>query len=158
MRRYLAILALVAAACILAGCERMRLHEARVGLEATVAGLPILDDFSQVTLISDRAWDEVFGGECYYTQAIVVFGTSLSAQDALTAYFDALLLEGWIVEQDLYVREKVLHRGKNERAVVYVGPPGPMVELDSDYQAVNSDFPTFLVVIVDFILPTIEGC
>lgn len=158
MRRYLAILALVAATCVLAGCERMRLHEARVGLEATVAGLPSLDGFSQVTLISDRAWDEVFGGECYYTQAIVVFGTSLSAQDALTAYVDALLLEGWIVEQDHNVREKVLHRGKHERAVVYIGPPGPMVELDAYYQAVKSHFPSFLVVIVDFILPTTEDC
>ncbi len=158
MKRYLAILALVAAACVLAGCERVRLHEARVGLEATVAGLPILDDFSQVTLISDRAWDRVFGEECYYAQAIAVIGTSLSAQDALTAYVDELLLQGWVFEQDLYPLEKMLHRGKHERAVVYVGPPGLMIELDADYQAVKSAYPTFLVVTVDFILPTTEDC
>lgn len=158
MKKHLVILALVVAVCVPTSCERVRLREARSGLEGTVAGLPKPDDFHQVALISNRAWDRVFGGECYYAQSIVVFGSSLSAQAALATYIDALLLQGWAFEQDLYEREKMLSRGTHERLVVSVGPPGALVELNAEYQGMKSAFPTFLVVTVDFVLPNNRLC
>jgi hypothetical protein len=124
------------------------------GLEVTVAQLPSSKDFEIVANGSGTSYDR----ECYYAQAGIAIGTSLPEEDALEQYVDELEQQGWIVTRDDLEYTRVLTRGDYERLSVTFKGPGFVMEMNEDYQRARENYPTFLFIVVDYILPGWAGC
>lgn len=134
------------------------LQEVRNGLDVTVAQLPSSSCFDIVTVLSGASSSRDYGSTCYYAQAGLAIGTSLSEEDALKTYTDELMSQGWVLKQNDLERSRVLIRGQHERITVGLGGPGWMMEADEDYQRAKQIYPAFLFVTVTFVLPGREGC
>jgi len=137
---------------------KMKLQEAQAGLDEAIAQLSGLDDFDTVTVISGTSSSTSDGKTCYYAQAGLAIGTSLSAQSALETYVSELQVQGWVIKQNDFERSMVLTRGEHERISVSLNGPSWMIEADEGYQRAKDIYPTFIFATITFILPSREGC
>jgi hypothetical protein len=151
-------LAIPVVVCLLASCTQQKLREARKGLDGSVAQLPSVSDFDVVTILSGESSITGSPKTCYYAQAYVVLGTSLSEEKALDVYVDELQSLGWTTERSDLENLRVLGRGMHEQIAVSYGGPGWTIETNEDYIRAKDIYPTIIFVTVDFMLPNRDEC
>lgn len=132
-------------------------EEARKGLEHTIAGLSVSNDFDLVASISENFSQSAAGKTCYYGRMYLIYGTLLSEDVATELYLDQLQDSGWLLEREL-TYTWILTRGENERIGVTLNTAGWLIESNENYQQARKDYPTLLIVTVDFMLPKVDEC
>lgn len=109
-KRKLWLLFCFAIVCLSASCyPPVNAEEARKGLDADLAQLPILDGFTVIkTLVAESSIDA-----CNYAIGSVVTGTSLADTAALDAYSHRLQTLGWVPGLPKEDTARYLTRGLN---------------------------------------------
>ncbi len=153
----LLLLVLFLPSCSPTAQEKQTLQQARRGMESLIAQLPNSSNFPVVATIVEEFADTVDGETCYYAQAYIVVGVHRSSEEALIAYVDSLVHQGWKVERE-GMGYSMLVRGEHEQLIVDVNSPGWIVESNQDYKEAKKNYPAFLYVSVRYILPNRDKC
>lgn len=136
---------------------RQRLQQVQLGIRETVASLPQLERLENVQI----AFAETTRNDskpCAYGYAFVLFGTTLPMKEATRMYIEALQQSGWELDDYQYETEKLLRRGTHERILLLLREPGPGTKDMVNYDEAKRKYPTILVVLPEYIIPSEKQC
>jgi hypothetical protein len=147
----------------LAGCallnNREQQHSARSGLETIVnSWLPESNALDIVEVVSFDDSRTEHGMTCFYATDYLIMGSSMPGPGALQQYTKELQELGWELEGDQYPTTKVLTTGQNSRIIVRSGEPGAAIEDAVDYSHLQTLYESIIIVRVNFMSPSREGC
>jgi len=156
--KWLRVVLAIAALFITSSCVSLKMEEARAGVEASVAQLPVLSEFDTVKVVYQTFCYSAYGLTCYYGRAYIIMGSSLPEDEALDMYAGALMLSGWMPSGIQYDTARELERGEHELVVIRSGQPSVDIAGAVDYLQLRSAYESVIFVELDFMLPNRESC
>ena len=129
-------------------------------MDAAIAQLPTLANFTSIKVLVYESYDNEHGGEriCYYAKGYVIAGSSLPDAEALDVYAQQLQSLGWTFDKTQYTVSRLLSRGSNEDIVVYSYEPGPEIKDAVDYAQLKKVYESVIITRVDYTVPSRDGC
>jgi hypothetical protein len=139
--------------------NREQQSETRAGLETIVnSRLPESNELDLVEVVSFDDSRTEYGMTCYYATDYLIIGTSIPGTEALKLYVKDLQELGWELEGDQYPTTKALTTGQNSRIIVRSGEPGVTIQGAVDYSRLQTLYESIIIVRVNFMSPSREGC
>ena len=160
MGRWPKLIGLAVLLCAVLSCTSLELRKARIGVDAAVAQLPVLQGFDVIEILNLDRSISAFGETCYYARAYVIIGSSLSETEALSGYSKALQSVGWVPDLEPYAPTWGLIRGSSEYAVIEVGEPyvGFKEKDPVNWAQWEAKYRTIMNIRIDYMLPQRDGC
>lgn len=143
---------------LLVACHSMETKIAQNELANTRASLPDIKEFETVGALTEDFSYTAYKHTCYYSRSYIIYGTFLEEVEALNLYIETMTSNGWKVTRDDMERTRVLLRGKNESITAQFNLAGPVTESHPTYEQARELYPTIIIVIVDYVLPQVDGC
>lgn len=140
--------------------DMVRKRRVSRGRDAAIVQLPDLAAFDLILIVREAYTYTAYGETCAYGDGWIVLGTHLTAQDALSAYTDALQQSGWVLEKEPSGISRLMIRGSSERLRLRfdTGEPPWAVQNHEDYLQAREQYPVILFVHLTFYSPQREGC